>query len=47
MRINVYNRYSDTPVRTNKFVRNAIEAESFCQWWKRQHGEEAYFVFVR
>ena len=45
MRINVY--ACEKPVRIRKFVKNVMEAQSFCDWYRRTHGVEASFVICR
>jgi len=45
MRINVYPAISDSrPVRERKWVRNIVEARSFCDWYERTFGQKVIFV---
>lgn len=48
MRINVYPTYSNSrPVRERKWVKNIFEAQSFCDWYERTHGQKVQFVICR
>ena len=48
MRINVYTAcHSPRPVRIRKWVRNIIEARSFCDWYERTFGEKVNFVICQ
>lgn len=48
MKINVYPTYNQgKPVRTNKFVKNMAEADSFCEWYKKTYGTSVNYVIVR
>lgn len=44
MRINVYPKHSEHTIRERKFVKNIIEARSFCDWYRKTHGQEVEFV---
>lgn len=47
MRINVYPQHGYKPVREHKWVRNIIEAQSFCDWYYRTFGQKVTFVITR
>lgn len=48
MRINVYPSYSyGKPIRERKFVKNIIEAQSFCDWYERTFGQKVNYVICR
>lgn len=48
MRINVYPAVADArPVRIRKWVRDILEARSFCEWYERTHGQKVNFVICR
>lgn len=47
MRVNIYPENGGAPVRLRKFVRDAIEAQSFCDWWKKNFNQNVYYVFTR
>ena len=46
MKINVYaaNRPNDAPLRRNKWVRNFLDAQSFCAWYERTFGVRVTFI---
>lgn len=46
MRINVYTSDS-RPVRIRKWVRNILEAQSFCDWYHRTYNQNVTFVICR
>lgn len=48
MRINVYPSYaSGNPIRIRKFVKNILEAQSFCDWYERNFGQKVSFVICK
>ncbi len=48
MRINVYKACGqDRPVRERKWVRNVLEAQSFCEWYERTFGQKVSYVITR
>ncbi len=48
MRINVYDKATSTKgIRVRKFVKNVFEAQSFCDWYKKNYGTEVYYVICR
>lgn len=47
MKVNIYPVRGDKPVRLRKWVRDAVDAQGFCDWWHRTFGEKVYYVFVR
>lgn len=44
MRVNIYPQDGSKPLRLRKWVRNAPDAQSFCNWWKRTFNQEVYYV---
>ena len=48
MRINVYKQgRQDAPVRFRKWVRDIIEAQSFCEWYERTFEQKVSYVITR
>lgn len=48
MRINVYPSYSEgKPIRERKWVKNVLEAQSFCDWYERKFGHKVIYVICR
>ncbi len=47
MRVNIYPKRGGAPLRVRKWVRNALDAQSFCDWWKKKFNQEVYYVFCK
>lgn len=47
MRINVYEKNGYRPIRERKWVKNVLEAQSFCDWYYRTYGRQVNYVITR
>lgn len=44
MRVNIYPKGGGAPLRLRKWVRDATDAQRFCDWWKRTFNRDVYYV---